>query len=295
MTGFARQSGNMEGENFSLSWVWEIKSVNGKNLDIKARVPLWLDEVSLNLRNIAAGFFERGSLSATLDVALVRNETEIKINQPLLDKVTEAALTLCRRHPDEVAPPSAAELLQTEGVLEVAKNRFGEEELAEICRRCRAAFEECCVRLQSDRRQEGQKMKTVLEEKVDRIEALVREIAGRSVVQLSTHKQKLSAQLAALCEDVTVSEERLAQEVVLLVNRADIREEIDRLTAHVKTARELLAANQTLGRRFDFLCQEFNRETNTICSKASDIEIINHGMELKAVIEQLREQVQNME
>ena len=145
------------------------------------------------------------------------------------------------------------------------------------------------------RRQEGQKIKTVLEERVDRIEILVQEVARLAVAQPALLKQKLSAQLAELLEGAPISEERLAQEAVLLVNRADIREEIDRLTAHVKTARELLAANQTLGRRFDFLCQEFNRETNTICSKASDIEIINRGMELKAVIEQLREQVQNME
>ena len=295
MTGFARQSGSLERENFSLSWVWEIKSVNGKNLDLKVRLPLWLDEVSLNLRNIAASCFERGSLGVTLDIVLERNEAEVRVNRALLDKVTEAALTLYRTYPEELARPSAAELLKTEGMLEVVKNRFDEEELAEICRNLRAGFEECCIRLQFDRRQEGQKIKTVLEERVDRIEILVQEVARLAVAQPALLKQKLSAQLAELLEGAPISEERLAQEAVLLVNRADIREEIDRLTAHVKTARELLAANQTLGRRFDFLCQEFNRETNTICSKASDIEIINRGMELKAVIEQLREQVQNME
>ena len=217
----------------------------------------------------------------TLDIALEKNEAEVRVNRALLDKVTEAALTLYRTYPEELARPSVAELLKTEGVLEVVKNRFDEEKLAEICRNLR--------------RQEGQKIKTVLEERVDRIEILVQEVARLAVAQPALLKQKLSAQLAELLEGAPISEERLAQEAVLLVNRADIREEIDRLTAHVKTARELLAANQTLGRRFDFLCQEFNRETNTICSKASDIEIINRGMELKAVIEQLREQVQNME
>lgn len=295
MTGFARQSGSMERENFSLSWVWELKSVNGKNLDLKVRLPLWLDEVGLNLRNVAAKYFERGSFNASLDVSLEKSEAEIRVNQALLDKVTETALRLYQRYPEELARPSAAELLKTDGVLEVAKNRFDEEELAEICRNLRAGFEECCIRLQFDRRQEGLKIKAVLEEKVDRIESLVQEVARLAAVQPAELKQKLAAQLAELLEGTPVSEERLAQEAVLLVNRADIREEIDRLTAHVKTARELLAANQTLGRRFDFLCQEFNRETNTICSKASAIEIINRGMELKAVIEQLREQVQNME
>ncbi len=135
----------------------------------------------------------------------------------------------------------------------------------------------------------------MLEQQVDRIEALVKDIARKAALQPAALKQKLTAQLAELLEGNPISEERLAQEAVLLVNRADIREEIDRLTAHVKTARQLLEAGQTLGRRFDFLCQELNRETNTTCSKAADIEIINRGMELKAVIEQLREQVQNME
>lgn len=127
MTGFARQSGSLERENFSLSWVWEIKSVNGKNLDLKVRLPLWLDEVSLNLRNIAASCFERGSLCVTLDIALEKNEAEVRVNRALLDKVTEAALTLYRTYPEELARPSVAELLKTEGVLEVVKNRFDEE------------------------------------------------------------------------------------------------------------------------------------------------------------------------
>lgn len=295
MTGFARQSGSMQQEKFSFSWVWEIKSVNGKNLDIKTRLPQWLDEVSLNLRNVAATYFERGSLNVSLDVIWDKNETEVKINQALLDQAAAAALKLYRQYPEELARPSAAELLKIDGVLEVLKNRFDDNELAEICKKLRAGFEECCIRLQADRRQEGVKIKAALEEKVNRIEVLVQEIARLSATQPEQLKQKLSAQLAELLEGIAVSEERLAQEAVLLVNRADICEETDRLTAHIKTARELLDGNQTLGRRFDFLCQELNRETNTICSKASDIEIINRGMALKAVIEQLREQVQNME
>ncbi len=295
MTGFARQSGSMERDGFSLSWVWEIKSVNGKNLDLKVRLPLWLDEISLNLKNTAAACFERGNLSVALDVSLEKKEAEIRVNRPLLAKITETAIELYRAHPDELARPSAAELLKVDGVLEPAKNRFNDAETSDICRVLRAGFEECCIRLQSDRRQEGLKIKAVLTEEVARIEELVRQIACLAAVQPQQLKQKLAVQLAELLEGSAISEERLAQEAVLLVNRADIREEIDRLNAHIKTARQLLDANQTLGRRFDFLCQELNRETNTICSKASDIEIINRGMELKAVIEQLREQVQNME
>lgn len=295
MTGFARQSGSLEQGNFSLSWVWEIKSVNGKSLDLKTRLPSWLDEISLNLRNIAAAYFERGNMNVSLEVTLERSDTEVNINRELLERLTSAAVDLYRAHPDDLTPPSASELLGVNGVIEVVKNRFGEEELELIRQRLSAGFEECCVRLQFDRRQEGSKIKSVLEQQVDRIEALVKEIARKAALQPAALKQKLTVQLAELLEGNPISEERLAQEAVLLVNRADIREEIDRLTAHVKTARQLLEAGQTLGRRFDFLCQELNRETNTTCSKAADIEIINRGMELKAVIEQLREQVQNME
>ena len=128
MTGFARQSGSLEEEGFSLSWVWEIKSVNGKNLDIKARLPLWADETRLNLRSIAAACFERGSLSVSLDVDVQKTSADIKINRPLLEQVTAAAVELYRAHPDDLARPSAAELLKTDGVIEVGKNRFDDGE-----------------------------------------------------------------------------------------------------------------------------------------------------------------------
>lgn len=295
MTGFARQSGNMERANFSLSWVWEIKSVNGKNLDIKTRLPLWLDEISLNLRNIAANCFERGSLNVSLDVLVEKNNQEIKINRLLLEKITQSAIELYRKYPNDLQAPTVGELFKLDGVLELQKGNFNDDEMADICRNLRAGFEECCIRLQADRRQEGLKIKSVLEQQVDKIEQLVLQIGRLALAQPEILKQKLYKQIKELLLDRELSEDRLAQEAVLLVNRADIREEIDRLLAHIKTARQLLEANQTLGRRFDFLCQELNRETNTICSKASDIQIINCGMELKAVIEQLREQVQNME
>ena len=295
MTGFARQSGNMERANFSLSWVWEIKSVNGKNLDLKTRLPLWLDEISLNLRNIAANCFERGSLTVSLDVMVEKNNEEVKVNRLLLEKITQSAIELHRKYPNDIQAPTVGELFALDGVLELQKGNFNDDEMADINRNLRAGFEECCIRLQADRRQEGLKIKSVLTQQVDKIEQLVLQVGRLALAQPEILKQRLYKQIKELLDNSEINEDRLAQEAVLLVNRADIKEEIDRLLAHIKTARQLLEANQTLGRRFDFLCQEFNRETNTICSKASDIRIINYGMELKAVIEQLREQVQNME
>jgi uncharacterized protein (TIGR00255 family) len=183
------------------------------------------------------------------------------------------------------------------GVAEIERKHFDDDLIKELSIELLKSFEICCHKLQKDRQQEGDKIKTVLEQMLDKIASLVKSVSDKSKNTSQMLKEKLHQQLKELIEDssITVSEDRLAQEIILLVNRADIREEIDRLNTHIKTAGELLNSNQAVGRRFDFLCQEFNREANTACSKAADVGIVNYGMELKAAIEQLREQVQNME
>lgn len=296
MTGFARQSGRFENQDTAFDWFWEIKSVNGKSLDIKNRLPNWLDDMSFSLKNIAQKYFERGSLSVYLEVAFEKSEQKIIINHELLEQLSEAAIELYQKHKGCLALPSASDLLNVNAVVEVEKKRFDEELLKKLQNELIVGFEQCCLKLQIDRQQEGQKIKSVLEQMVEKIKTLANQIATLAEKTPAELKAKLWQQISDLIEgNQNVSEERLAQEVVLLVNRADIREEIDRLKAHIKTAEEFLQGNQTLGRRFDFLCQELNREANTTCSKAADVNIINLGMELKATIEQLREQVQNME
>lgn len=296
MTGFARKSGHSESGEVAFDWAWEIKSVNGKGLDVKTRLPGGIEEISFELKNIAQKFFERGSLSVCLELNGSQKEPKLKINHDLLQQATAAAIELYRKNPDFIRPPAASELLQITGVAEVENGSHDEEAMQALRADLLAGFAECCAALQADRQKEGQKIKAVLAQMVDKIAKLTDDIAAIAAGAPQALRQKLQQQIAELAgEECGISEERLAQEVVLLVNRADIREEIDRLHAHIKTARQLLESGQTLGRRFDFLCQEFNRETNTTCSKAFDIEIINRGMELKAVIEQLREQVQNME
>ena len=294
MTGFARQSSKLEKTDVTFEWVWEIKSVNGKSLDVKARVPSWLDEISLYFKNIAQKYFERGSLSVYLDFSSSRSDQAVSLNQPLFEEVMKLVNVIKENGGFETA--SAGEILNIPGLFEVDKKRFDEELISELHGRLLKNFEDCCQSLQMDRQKEGEKIKTVLEQMVDKIAGIVDKIAILAKNTPQTLKEKLQQQINELLENnVQITEERLAQEVVLLVNRADIREEIDRLNTHIATAREMMSKNQTLGRKFDFLCQEFNREANTTCSKASNIEIVNLGMELKATIEQLREQVQNME
>lgn len=296
MTGFARQSGRCEWDNESLDWQWEIKSVNGKGLDLKSRLPSGWDELAGELKNTAQKYFERGSLSAVLEISGGNDEPKIKINHEMLQQLTLTAIEIYRKNPDFVAVPTAGELLSVSGVITAEKNLPDEKVQQWLQQELLAGFAKACAKLQQDRQREGEKIAAVLSKMVNEIEALTAEIAQIAALAPQILRQRLEQQIADLTHgELPVAEERIAQEVVLLVNRADVREEIDRLQAHIRTARQLLASEQTLGRRFDFLCQEFNRESNTICSKAYDIEIINRGMALKAVIEQLREQVQNME
>lgn len=296
MTGFARQSGRCEWNGESLDWQWEIKSVNGKGLDLKSRLPAGWDELSGELKNIAQKYFERGSLSACLEIGGGNDEPKIKINREMLQQLTLAAIEIYRKNPDFVAAPTAGELLAIPGVTVSEKNLPDEEVRQWLRQELLAGFAKTCAQLQQDRQREGEKIADVLNKMVNEIEGLTAEIAQIAAMAPQILRQRLEQQIADLTHgELPVSEDRIAQEVVLLVNRTDIREEIDRLQAHIRTARQLLASEQTMGRRFDFLCQEFNRESNTICSKAYDIEIINRSMALKAVIEQLREQVQNME
>jgi len=293
MTGFARQSGRKELKNVAFDWVWEIKSVNGKNLDIKTRLPIGWDTLASDLKAVAQRYFERGSLNICLELNSTIDDVQLNINRDLLQQALTVAIELYQKNPGVLQLPAPADLLRIPGVVDVKKTTLPEDEQQQLREALLAGFEECCAALQEDRRREGLKIKAVLAKMVDDIAALTDKVAVIAAKAPELLRQKLQQQIAEL--ECNVPEERLAQEVVLLVNRADIREETDRLRAHIKTARQLLEADQTVGRRFDFLCQEFNREVNTTCSKAYDIEIINLGMNLKAVIEQLREQVQNME
>ncbi len=294
MTGFARTNGNISLGQNNIAWTWEIKSVNGKSLDLKLRLPSGFDDMSVTLKNKASEILNRGSVSAFLELTTENLSKNIKIDEKLLEDLTLQAVALCQKHP-EIAMATAGELLSQRGVVEQDENTLSEEDLLTLKEKILADFISTCQKLQYDRQKEGEKIKNalgVILEKINEITLNIEKIFETLPEKL---KEKLLAQIKSVSDDISISEDRLAQEIVLMVTRADIKEEIDRLKTHIKSAYNLLESDEAVGRRLDFLCQELNREANTTCSKASDIAITNMGMELKALIEQFREQVQNIE
>lgn len=296
MTGFARKNGSYSAGKITYNWVWEIKSVNGKTLDVKTKLPSWIDKISFSLKNKTGEVLNRGTINAALDISTEKEAQEIRINDALMNQLATKAIELYESNQGKLQKPTATDILNMKGVLEVEDVQLDEEATAQLEEELLKTYAEACEALKEDRLAEGQKMKQVLLAILDKTEQDVAKAEEIAATQPEVLKEKLREQINALLEPgEAVSDERLAQEIVIFVNRIDIREEIDRLKAHIKTARDMLQGGGAVGRRLDFLCQELNREANTMCSKSNDINLTNIGMELKALIEQFREQVQNIE
>lgn len=295
MTGFARVNGQCVLENETVDWLWEAKSVNGKGLEIKSRMPLGYDDLGLILKNEAAKYLVRGNICFNLEVNRTDNHKKAVVDEVFLAELTQKAIELTDKFKGKLVAPNAAELLGLKGVVEIEENTLGEEEQKILTEKMIADFDKLCANLKEDRKSEGKKIASALLDLLNKIEELVKLIENKADSLPEKLKQKLKEQLDKYAKEVSVDEDKIAQELVLLVTRADIREEIDRLKAHINAARELLSKDEAVGRRLDFLCQELNREANTTCSKSADIEITNWAMELKVLIEQFREQVQNIE
>ncbi len=296
MTGFAREGGvTVFNDKKQCSWFFELKSVNGKSLDVKTKLPSFLESLSMFIKNEAVNYFARGSISAYLEVDFNKSG-EIAFNEELLKQLVSKAIAIYDENNEKLSRPSISEMFAVKGVVEVADNVLSEDETAQLINDLQKGFKNACDALLLARQAEGEKICLALKEILNKISIDVAKIEQKADVLPEKLKEKLSAQIKELLSsDIQVSEDRLAQEVCLYVARADIREEIDRLKAHIQTALNLLDSGEPVGRRLDFLCQELNREANTTCSKSCDIEITNLGMELKTLIEQFREQVQNME
>ncbi len=288
MTGFARTEGQLGG----CSWTIEVKSVNGRNLDIRFRLPSGFDGLEAVARTEIGRRFKRGSLNLALTIARAATGGQVRINRPLLDQL----LALARDYAGESAPPPRFEaLLGVRGVIEVVEENEAAT-LEGLEAPLTADLKLALDRLATARAEEGARLAEVLSRQLEDIAALVQAASACAATQPAVLRERLRTQLASLTEAVPVlPEERLAQEVALLVARGDVREELDRLRAHIAAARDLMKAGDAVGRRLDFLCQEFNREANTLCSKSTDTELTRIGLALKATIEQLREQVQNIE
>ncbi|WP_417425951.1 YicC/YloC family endoribonuclease [Hoeflea sp.] len=290
MTGFARHEGEAEGCRF----VWELRSVNGKGLDIRLRLPSGFEALEQPVRKAAAGVLARGNVQVVLSVNATTATTEAVVNEAAL----EAVIALLERLGDRIdaRKPALDGILNIRGVLE-----FRDPELSDADRTARdqavlAGFTKALEELVSVRRGEGAALARVLGDQIDRIEALALAVEADPSRSPEAIRTRLADQIAALMDTgAGLDRDRLHMEAALIATKADVREEIDRLKAHVEAARALLAISGGAGRRLDFLAQEFNRETNTICSKSNAASVTAMGLDLKVLIDQFREQVQNLE
>lgn len=290
MTGFARS----QGVAGIYAWSWELKSVNSKGLDLKLRLPPGWEAIELGVRARASEILSRGSVFANLTVSREGTAPVARINEPALNAVLAALKGLSGRVVG--APPSLDGILSLKGVMEVSEAEESEDERSAAEIAVVAGFGEALNGLADMRRTEGQALGRILSARLSEIGALAARAEAMPGRKAEAIKVRLAEQVAALLEaSQRFDADRLHQEAILLATKIDIREELDRLTAHVAQAKKLIADGGPIGRKLDFLSQELNRESNTLCSKANDLELTNIGLELKAVVEQFREQVQNLE
>lgn len=290
MTGFAREAG----QTGPWRWAWELKSVNAKGLDVRLRVPPVFEFLSDEVRTRLAKAVQRGTCFVNLSATREETVPVARLNTQLLDALVEALAPYDGRM--GLRAPSVGSLLSVRGVVEVGEAQDEPERATEAGPDLLAGFDTALSALVAARRREGEALGTILHRRLDTIAALAEAADASPARRPEAIKARLAEQVAALLDaSQQLDPVRLHQEAVLLATKADIREEIDRLRTHVGAARELLAQGGPVGRRLDFLSQEFSREANTLCAKANDVSLTVIGLDLKTEVEQFREQVQNVE
>lgn len=293
MTGFARAAG----EQGPWQWAWEVKSVNARALDIRFRTPQGHDRLEMAGREAVSKIFKRGSFNLSLSVQrgdAGEGDKPMRINKALLDQLVAEASRYGGKVADE--PPRIETLMTVRGVVEPIEAPEDETVVGERMSLMLQSLVQALSALNAARREEGGRLKTVLHGQLEELARLRKDAASADATRPQKIIERLKAQIAELLADTKgLTEDRLHQEVVLMIAKGDIREELDRLDAHIASARELLDAGDAVGRRLDFLCQEMTREANTLCSKSGDIDLTRVGLAMKAKIEQFREQVQNVE
>jgi uncharacterized protein (TIGR00255 family) len=290
MTGFARA----QGASGPYAWAWELKSVNAKGLDLRLRMPPGWDAVEAPARAALSKALARGTVAATLTIDRANTTPAVRVTEEVLAALVDTAKKAASRF--GVAPPSLDSLLGMKGVFEVtdAEENAGERQAAEQA--IVQGFEEALKELAATRAREGDALKRILSDRISEIEKLSAAADANPARKPEAIRAKLSEQVKALlATGEKFDADRLHQEAMLLAAKADIREELDRLTTHVAAVRKLLKDGGPVGRKLDFLAQELNRESNTLCAKANDVSLTATGLELKAAVDQFREQVQNLE
>jgi uncharacterized protein (TIGR00255 family) len=290
MTGFARR----HGASGPYAFQWELKSVNAKGFDLRMRLPPGWDDLEASAKKRASEVLSRGTVYANLNVKRTSAVSTVRVNEEVLASIVSMATSLAGKI-DAVAP-SIDGLLAIKGVVEVVEPESDEAEDKAARDAAATAFEHALADLVEMRRREGGSLGQVLSQRMDEIERLAKRAEAVPGRKPEAIKARLAEQVAALLESSDrFDPDRLNQEALLIATKADIREELDRIASHVAQAREMIAKGGPVGRRLDFLAQEFHREVNTTCSKSNDIELTNIGLEMKNVVEQFREQVQNLE
>jgi uncharacterized protein (TIGR00255 family) len=291
MTGFGRASGQENGA----SWAWELRTVNGRGLDLRFRLPAGLEAFELRLREHVGKSLARGNCAITLTLKLPAVAGDVRLNEAALIRfaeLAERARELTKRHESVTLDA----LLGLRGVIEVVEGPQGDESGGPLQEALFTSFGKALATLVGAREAEGGRLATILAAKLDDIETLVMEAENSPARAPEAIRERLQTQLQRIFgESVDIDRDRVFQEAALLATRADIEEEIKRLKSHIAGARDLLRDHEPVGRKFEFLAQEFQREANTLCSKSNAAEITRTGLKLKSAIDQFREQVQNVE
>ena len=290
MTGFARASGS----NSAAGWSWELKSVNGRALDIRCRLPQGLERLDPAVRTAVSARLKRGNVTVGLRLSQAPEAAAMRVNRAWLDELI--ALAAAYRAQESVAPPRLDGMLALRGVIESAERPEGDAASAQDDAALLETLETALAELVLERQAEGAQLAVTLAERIEEIAALTRQAEALVPSRQEALGVRLREQVAALVDaGAPVPEDRLAAELAMLAVKIDVTEEIDRLKSHCAAAARHLQEDGAVGRKLDFLAQEFNREANTLCSKASHAALTDVGLAIKAAIDQFREQVQNVE
>ncbi|OJI92048.1 uncharacterized protein (TIGR00255 family) [Planktotalea frisia] len=292
MTGFAARAGQAEG----FTWSWELRSVNGKGFDLRFRMPDWLGALEADLRKQVSAIVSRGSVSLNLRISRDAGDNALEINPEALTRVLDAIAQIEDQAGSvgvNLTPASASDVMNFRGVMDAPQNRDASKGLLAALR---ADIAPLLDSFDAMRAAEGASLHAVLSRQLDEVETLTKTAQALLAARADDMRSSFEAAIARVMDSrADMDEARIAQEIAVLAVKSDVIEEIDRLHAHVTAARDLLASGIPVGRKLDFLCQEFNREANTLCSKAQNAQLTEIGLALKVLIDQMREQVQNVE
>ena len=292
MTGFSSATGSLPPH----SWAWELRAVNGKGLDLRLRVPDWIDGLEAGLRKLLGAAVTRGNLTLSLRLARDEQAGALQINDAQLDAVLQAMATIETRAMEagvSLAPSASSDIVALRGVLEQGTS---EDDVAPLAKALLDEAAHLIADFNAMRDREGAALQKVLLAQLDEIATLTAEATGLAEARGAAMADTLKRNLTKVMDNIDSADpDRVAQELALIAVKSDVTEEIDRLAAHVDAARDLIGQGGPVGRKLDFLMQEFNREANTLCAKAQNTGLTRCGLALKAVIDQMREQVQNVE